>query len=173
MEVDMKIRAGFVTNSSSYTSADITIDDPLLLEILQKYKDLGAFGDEYFGGYNFSIGYLDPEAGTIAFHYDVNESAHDAIPSDIGRLLDEIVNLINYDIDNNIIYDTELLELMATELNEKKTAIIESIEKINWHVQEDRMVAKKDWYFRCQKGGKDCEYKEDLDEYGGEWPENY
>lgn len=39
----MKIRTNFVTNSSSYSSAEIKIDNPVLLEILEKYKTLGAF----------------------------------------------------------------------------------------------------------------------------------
>lgn len=39
----MKIRTNFVTNSSSYSSAEIRIDNPVLLEILKKYKELGAF----------------------------------------------------------------------------------------------------------------------------------
>jgi len=47
----MKIRTDFVTNSSSESTAEIVIDNPLLLQILQKYKDMGTFGDEklFFG----------------------------------------------------------------------------------------------------------------------------
>lgn len=41
----MKIRTDFVTNSSSFISAEIVIDNPVLLEILQKYKDMGLFGN--------------------------------------------------------------------------------------------------------------------------------
>lgn len=51
----MKIRTNFVTNSSSYSSAEIRIDNPVLLEILEKYRDLGAFrdydGDDHFSRY--------------------------------------------------------------------------------------------------------------------------
>ena len=39
----MKIRTNFVTNSSSYSSAEIKIDNPVLLEILKKYREKGAF----------------------------------------------------------------------------------------------------------------------------------
>ena len=42
----MKIRTDFVTNSSSESTAEIVIDNSLLLEILKKYKDMGAFGDD-------------------------------------------------------------------------------------------------------------------------------
>ena len=34
----MKMRTDFVTNSSSYSTAEVVIDNPVLLEILQKYK---------------------------------------------------------------------------------------------------------------------------------------
>ena len=49
----MKIRTDFVTNSSSYSSAEVLIENLVLLEILQKYKDMGVFGDADPG---FSIG---------------------------------------------------------------------------------------------------------------------
>ena len=43
----MKIRTNFVTNSSSYSSAEIKIENPVLLEILKKYKELNTFVDSY------------------------------------------------------------------------------------------------------------------------------
>ena len=45
----MKIRTNFVTNSSSYSSTEIKIDNPVLLEILKKYKEKGAFDETRFG----------------------------------------------------------------------------------------------------------------------------
>ena len=42
----MKIRTSFVTNSSSYSSAEIKIENPVLLEILEKYRKKGAFDDK-------------------------------------------------------------------------------------------------------------------------------
>lgn len=41
----MKIRTDFVTNSSSTSYAEVVIDNPVLLEILLKYEEMGAFGD--------------------------------------------------------------------------------------------------------------------------------
>lgn len=52
----MKIRTDFVTNSSATCTTEIIIDNPVLLEILQRYKDMGTFGDGLFfgiGGYDY------------------------------------------------------------------------------------------------------------------------
>lgn len=49
----MKIRTDFVTNSSSSNHAEIMIDNPVLLEILQKYRDMGLSPKDDLG---FSIG---------------------------------------------------------------------------------------------------------------------
>ena len=74
----MKIRTDFVTNSSSESTAEIVIDNPLLLEILQKYKDIGTFGDEklFFGigeyhtKYNNSVGSeFESKIKIPAFYY--------------------------------------------------------------------------------------------------------
>ena len=53
----MKIRTDFVTNSSSESSVEVFIDNPVLLEILQKYKDLGLFIEDGERAYDFGIGY--------------------------------------------------------------------------------------------------------------------
>lgn len=44
----MKIHTDFVTNSSSVSTVEIVIDNPMLLEILLRYKDMGAFGESPF-----------------------------------------------------------------------------------------------------------------------------
>lgn len=49
----MKIRQDFVTNSSSSSSIILTIENPVLLEILQSYKEQGCFKSE---GTTFGIG---------------------------------------------------------------------------------------------------------------------
>lgn len=54
----MKIRTDFVTNSSSSNIAEIVVDNPVLLEILQRYKDLGTFGDRETP---FGIGLYSPD----------------------------------------------------------------------------------------------------------------
>ena len=56
----MKIRTDFVTNSSSSNSTEIMVDNPVLLGILSRYQDMGAFGEhkQPFGSGQF---YLPPE----------------------------------------------------------------------------------------------------------------
>src|SRR3990172_374232 len=41
----MKIRTYFVTNSSSYCTTEVVIENRVLLEILRKHKDMGLFGN--------------------------------------------------------------------------------------------------------------------------------
>ncbi len=66
----MKIRTDFVTNSSSYTSACIVIDNPVLLEILQKYKDLGVFDNARpcfsIGSYKTRLEVTTPELSHLS-----------------------------------------------------------------------------------------------------------
>jgi hypothetical protein len=71
----MKIKVNFITNHSG-SNMDLVVDNPVLLEVLQRYKDLGAFGDNKdlgmsgvtkeivgFAGkdvLDFHIGFYDP-----------------------------------------------------------------------------------------------------------------
>ena len=69
----MKIRTDFVTNSSSTGNILVLIDNPLLLEILMKYKEMGLFDENkmYFKiGSRTKEEYLQGKTNTPAFFYE-------------------------------------------------------------------------------------------------------
>lgn len=71
----MKIRTNFVTNSSSYSSAEIKIDNPVLLEILKKYNEMGAFEGTHIGGSNIGVNAKEEKTEQLYMeYYDIDES---------------------------------------------------------------------------------------------------
>lgn len=134
----MKIRTDFVTNSSSYSSAEIMIDNPILLEILARYRDLGLIMESdklKIGSGEFSGVYPDmnPEeflsdeqlgfSKTPALYYMVEEGGVYP-PKLLEDVLSSIVELLNYEY-----ISTELLE---KELEQKKGEINKAFEKVYW-----------------------------------------
>lgn len=62
----MKIRTDFVTNSSSYNSCVIRIDNPVLEEIFKKYKDGCLFSSkrfDYICKDDFAVSFIATESG--------------------------------------------------------------------------------------------------------------
>ncbi len=94
----MKFRTGFVTNSSSYSTAEVKIDNPVLLAILKKYKEVGVFDHiEFFKDY---IG--------EAFDLYEDEVADDAeeCPDKLENVVNSLFSMIDYFSDN--MTDSEL-----------------------------------------------------------------
>lgn len=140
----MKIRTGFVTNSSSYSSAEIVIDNPVLLEILKKYRELSIF--EY-----------DVEIGDV---FEINRDedgdfAYDC-PHSIKDLILCFVNMI-FELDNmNGGGDRQRLYDLNSEIEN-------NIEIINNGYRYVR------WYFQCDNYGEFSEPSGGcLFEYNGE-----
>lgn len=107
----MKIRTDFVTNSSSNNFAEIVVDNPVLLEILQRYKEQGVFGVEetYFGigqyrrdddpYYGFDDTMVMKEIEIPAFSYRESPGYDGynliwACPKNLVDLLSEIINVL-------------------------------------------------------------------------------
>lgn len=138
----MKIRTDFVTNSSSYSSAEVVIDNPVLLEILQKYKDMGTFDLEES---DFSIGTY--EVFGIPSTYSCEEFSKTPaiyaespdegfswgnVPESLGDILECILSGLR----GNEISDEDLFEQMETELEAKSCEIKKAYKRVRWNYQE-------------------------------------
>lgn len=134
----MKIRTDFVTNSSSYSSSTIIIDNPVLLEILKKYDEMGAFVKdrcfsigkrEYFNRFNH---YFDKDPSTSpVFAFSVNDEdfSYKGVPSK----LDEVVEFILTGIeDNDYVNDTVLFKKLKSETKKKREDIMSGYKRVIW-----------------------------------------
>ena len=112
----MKIRTGFVTNSSSYSSVVIYIESKELAALLKQYEgELGAtiLGDDK----KFSA---DWDEGT-------NEICA-MVPKTLDAVLDSLIKGFSclYDIPK------ESRDALIQELETRKTELTASIQKVNW-----------------------------------------
>ena len=110
----MKIRTDFVTNSSGSNTVEIIIDNPFLLDILQKYKETGLFTEnsDAFYGYDIYIGssslhsYLNLEeyTRTPAISISINDEFLGGynIPVSLEDVLDVLIEILDYEWINKI-----------------------------------------------------------------------
>jgi len=135
----MKIRTDFVTNSSSYSSASIVIDNPVLLEILQKYKDKGAFEDSPFEIGNYGESCWPPDSSSIElsreliktpafYYYEGDGSFFHEVPERLGDVLKIIISYLNGHLD----CDEDLLKQILTELDERREDIKSAYKQVVW-----------------------------------------
>ncbi len=141
----MKIRTDFVTNSSSYSSAYIVIDNPVLLEILQRYKDLGVFTDD--SELSFAIGCIKPdgdfdeehfgrETKTPAFFfYKWEGSPFVGCPKSLDEVLTYIIDAMNSG-DVWRYYDLDIYWQMEEELRQREDEIKDGYLNVMWNTSE-------------------------------------
>jgi len=138
----MKIRTDFVTNSSSESQAEIVIDNPVLLDILAKYKDLGTFPED--GG--FTIGAFEADSDnelqeqfktiTPAFCTEIDVSSP---PTSLDEVLLKIIETMD-EIDvyhDEWAFEIALYEQLVDELIQRQAEIKDSFMEISWYTRED------------------------------------
>jgi len=148
----MKIRTNFVTNSSSYSSAEIKIDNPVLLEILERYRDRGAFETLYNEEKLAGIGASEREAkatywteselvGTderkMAFcFYDEEYASVFFAPKTIEEVMTAILDVISCGNDLNF-KNIDLVNECRDELEDRKDEIVSSYGEVYWEAHDD------------------------------------
>lgn len=140
----MKIRTDFITNCSSYSTAEVVIDNPFLLKILQRYKELGAFGD---GQYFFNFGSYNTEptregentqiapinTKSPAFAYKEKDTAPDSWPTSLEEVLNKILEILDWTKENDESdFDENLYEHLKEEIKLQQCEICENYIEVRW-----------------------------------------
>ena len=139
----MKIRTSFVTNSSSYSSAEIKIDNPVLLKILKNYKERGAFvmdindwgdrfekdlSDDAFGERSRKIIYKERELANIFFAPKSIEDVADLI-------LDVLIIDVIVDTETSKLKNKDVFEECKKELRARAKEINENYVEVSWSAE--------------------------------------
>ena len=158
----MKIIRGFVTNSSSYSYGEVIIDNPVLLEILGKYKTLGTFGEDM----DFEIGDyytrrsdgreseidLDIETKRPAIHTDSENLMHNHPPISLDGVLESLIELLDdycWSTDN---CNPELYQQLLEEFHEREVEIKQSYVQIKWWSRQELYSGRFGvWEFKFDK----------------------
>lgn len=172
----MKFRTDFVTNSSSSSFAEIMIDNLVLLEILEKYKKMGAFVRKDGRDLGTGIGMSEEEAKAkvpcpyfgkekknyvrskkpLAFCYceeyeaRIIDFAPDSIEFVALKMLDAIDEFRILEKEKNPIF----LEC-KNEIKERSQEITNAYTVVSWTTSyedtEDTPMVKKSWKFHYDK----------------------
>ena len=117
----MKIRKGFVTNSSSYSSAAITIESKELAALLKQCED-------FLGADIFS-----DEKKFYALWDEGTDEVCRMVPKTLDAVLDSLINGLSCDPD--LPYDAG--HALIQELKARKEELTAAIQKVNWWFEDD------------------------------------
>ncbi len=144
----MKIRTDFVTNSSSSSYGEVVIDNPVLLEILSKYKTLGTFGEDmvfeigdfYREDSDVSKSEIDPDikTKTPAIHTDHEDFDSIRVPRSLDEVLENLIELLYYHcwfLVGNC--DPDLYNRLLEELRKRENEIKQAFFQIKWWFRQE------------------------------------
>lgn len=131
----MKIRTDFVTNSSSYCTTEVIIDNPVLLKILQKYKDMGLLGD------NDSIIDIGGR-GAFYFYERQSDCEIDCLnlvlwaysPKTLDEVLSHITSIMN---SAKEYLDGYIYAMLQEELNQREDEINRAYSRVYWKSSQE------------------------------------
>lgn len=136
----MKIRTDFVTNSSSYSTAEVVIDNPVLLEILQKYEKMGTFDIRRrdFSINNYENLEIDPRSSheeisiTPALAVGLMDDSYSwgNVPSSLSDVVENILCSLN---EGGSIKDNDLFAQMKSEMENKSDEITAAYKQVIWN----------------------------------------
>lgn len=156
----MKIRTNFVTNSSSYSSAEIKIDNPVLLEILKKYKEQGAFLMDDGEDLGWAVGLSKSKAkdAPMALYFYEQEMAEvsfapDSIEEVAEAILDVIVSDYEYELKNKQLFADckKELEARSEEINSSYVEVSWEAENESYGEDEPEEDEETSWEFYYKK----------------------
>ena len=169
----MKIRTDFVTNSSSSSFMMVEIDNPVLFEILNKYKEMGAFDNSEIlkndvGKYGEAI-CIDKK--------DESDFGSEYMPTSIDEIVEALLSALEYEH-----VPAEYISKIKMDFEARKTEINDSYRRVEWFRYtdgygeameylidklDDEELEKTNGYIRWEgisvRDGKLSEYDDDYE----------